>query len=218
MAESDQMQTEGTSAAPEEVAAPAAEAVDLQAELEALRQQLQEEQRKAAEHYDSYLRSVAELRNFKKRVEQEREQLSREANADLISHLLPILDDLERAFAVLPDEKLLRFSWIEGILLIYRRLQAILEQHGLRPIEAAGRPFDPYLHEAILFEEVPPEQDQMVLTELQKGYKLYDRVLRPTLVKVGRASEHPTEPSPPPEAGSEPQETPEQGGTAPCRE
>lgn len=220
MAENEQRPTEQTSAAPEEVTTQAAESVevDLQAELEALRQQLQEEQRKAAEHYDSYLRSVAELRNYKKRVEQEREQLSREANAELISRLLPILDDLERAFAVLPDEKLLRFSWIEGILLIYRRLQAVLEQHGLRPIEAVGKPFDPYLHEAILFEEVPPEQDHLVLSELQRGYKLYDRVLRPTLVKVGRAPETPPEPAAPPEAGPEPQKDDAQGGATPCRE
>ncbi|MGC8873570.1 MAG: nucleotide exchange factor GrpE [Chloroflexia bacterium] len=218
MAENEQLQPEQTPAA-EEVAAQAAESVevDLRAELETLRQQLQEEQRKAAEHYDSYLRSVAELRNYKKRVEQEREQLSREANAELILRLLPILDDLERAFAVLPDEKLLRFSWIEGILLIYRRLQAVLEQHGLRPIEAVGKPFDPYLHEAILFQEVPPEQDQLVLSELQRGYKLYDRVLRPTLVKVGRAPEAPAEPPAPPK--TEPQEKDEvQGGAAPCRE
>lgn len=156
-------------------------------ETEALRRELEEERKKSAEYYDQWLRSVAELRNYKKRVEQEREQRAQESVSNLVLRLLPILDDFERALAVLPDEKLLRFSWIEGVVLIYRRLQAILEQHGLRAVEAAGKPFDPYLHEAILFEEVPAEQDSRVLAELQKGYKLGERVLRPALVKVGKA-------------------------------
>lgn len=181
----------------EETATPPAEPeggtpVSPEEELATLRQQLEEEKRKSAEAYDQYLRSVAELRNYKKRVEQEREGLAREAGAGLIARLLPVLDDFDRAMAVLPDEKLLHLSWIEGIALIYRRFQAILEQSGLRPIEAVGQPFDPYLHEAILYEEVPAEQDGTVLHELQKGYKLYDRVLRPTLVKVGRAAAAPS--------------------------
>ncbi len=155
--------------------------------VEELRRELEEAKGKAAENYDQWLRSVAELRNYKKRVDQERENQSREANAALIAQLLPVLDDLDRAMHSLPDEKLLHFSWIEGILLIYRRLQLVLEQFGLKPVEAVGKPFDPYMHEAILYEEVPAEKDQLVLADLQKGYKLYDRVLRPTLVKVGRA-------------------------------
>ncbi len=175
---------------PEQAEAPAVEAVG--EETEALRRELEEEKKKSAEYYDQWLRSVAELRNYKKRVEQEREQMAQEATSGLVLRLLPLLDDFERALAVLPDEKLLRFSWIEGVILIYRRLQAVLEQHGLRAIEAAGKPFDPYFHEAILFEEVPAEQDGLVLTELQKGYKLGDRVLRPALVKVGKGRETPT--------------------------
>lgn len=170
---------------PEQVEAPAAEVVA--EETEALRRELEEERKKSAEYYDQWLRSVAELRNYKKRVEQEREQMAQEAASGLVLRLLPILDDFERALAVLPDEKLLRFSWIEGVVLIYRRLLAILEQHGLRAIESVGKPFDPYIHEAVLFEEVSAEQDGLVLAELQKGYKLGDRVLRPALVKVGKA-------------------------------
>ena len=156
--------------------------------LEALQQQLVEEKEKAAETHDQYLRSVAELRNYKKRIEQEREHWAREANAELLARLLPILDDFDRAMAVLPDEGLRHLSWVEGIALIYRRLQATLEQAGLRPIAALNQPFDPYFHEAILHEETPTEQDGLVLADLQKGYKLHDRVLRPTLVKVGKAA------------------------------
>jgi molecular chaperone GrpE len=169
-------------------------------EAEKLHRELEEAKKKAAEHYDQWLRSVAELRNYKKRVDQEREYQSRDANAALIAQLLPALDDLDRAMHNLPDEKLLHFSWIEGILLIYRRLQLVLEQFGLKPVEAIGKIFDPYMHEAVLFEEVPAEKDQLVLADLQKGYKLYDRVLRPTLVKVGRGmapAPEPVEETPP---------------------
>jgi molecular chaperone GrpE len=160
-------------------------------ELETLRQQLEEEKQKVAEKHDQYLRSVAELRNYKKRIGQEREQWAREASAGLLTRLLPILDDFDRAMAVLPDEKLRHLSWVEGIALIYRRLQLALEQAGLTPIEAENQPFDPYFHEAILHEEAPAEQDGIVLADLQKGYKLYDRVLRPTLVKVGKTAAEP---------------------------
>ncbi|MGB9724173.1 MAG: nucleotide exchange factor GrpE [Chloroflexia bacterium] len=178
---------------PEQAEAPAGEQVA--EEAEDLRRELEEERKKSAEYYDQWLRSVAELRNYKKRIEQEREQMAQEAASGLVLRLLPILDDFERALAVLPDEKLLRFSWIEGVMLIYRRLQAVLEQSGLRAIEAVGKPFDPYIHEAVLFEEVPAEQDGLVLAELQKGYRLGDRVLRPALVKVGKGGVAPTPPA-----------------------
>lgn len=189
---------------PEQAEAPATETVV--EDTEALRRELEEEKKKSAEYYDQWLRSVAELRNYKKRVEQEREQMAQEAASGLILRLLPILDDFERALAVLPDEKLLRFSWIEGVVLIYRRLQAILEQHGLRAIEAVGKPFDPYFHEAVLFEEVPAEQDGLVQAELQKGYKLGDRVLRPALVKVGKALPATPSQGEPPSAEEKPRE------------
>jgi len=185
-------------------AVPTEAAVEAEAEatvedIEALQQELEEERRKASEQYDQWLRSVAELRNYKKRVEQERQQVIRGANATLVSHLLPALDDFERAMAVLPDEKLARFSWVEGILLVYRRILAVLEQHGLQAIEAVGQPFDPYVHDAILFEEVPADRDQVVLAELQRGYKLHERLLRPALVKVGKTAPPPV----PPEEGEE---------------
>jgi molecular chaperone GrpE len=199
-----------------------------EAECEALRQELEEERQKAAETYDQWLRSVAELRNFKKRVEQEREQWAREANAGLLARLLPILDDFERAMIMLPDEKLMQFSWIEGIALIFRRLQAALEQHGLQPIEAVGKPFDPHFHEAVLYEEVPREKDQLVLSELQKGYRLRERVLRPALVKVGKSAPEPAAPaeagkaaeqeSPAPAAPAEAERAAEQESPAPAGE
>lgn len=162
---------------------------DQPSEIDSLRQQLEEECAKASEYYDQWLRSVAELRNYKKRVQQEQQQLIREANAELVSHLLPVLDDFERAMTVLPDAQLRQFTWVEGIQLIYHRLQSILQQHGLQAIEALGQPFDPYFHEGILYEQVSANQDQIVLQELQRGYKFQERVLRPTLVKVGRAME-----------------------------
>lgn len=192
----------------EEEATASEEAPSPEAQIAALRQQLEEEQAKAAEYHDQWLRSVAELRNYKRRVQQERERLAQEAGAGLISHLLPVLDDFQRAMDNLPDDDLLKLTWFEGILIIYRRFQAILEQHGLQPIEAAGKPFDPYYHDAVLSQKVAPEQDGLVVEELQTGYLLNDRVIRPTLVKVGRAvaapadeEAAPAEPAPQPGEG-----------------
>jgi molecular chaperone GrpE len=205
----EQVQEEPTEAQPVET--PSAE--EQPPEVDSLRQQLEEESTKASEYYDQWLRSVAELRNYKKRVQQEQQQLIREANAELVSHLLPVLDDFERAMTILPDEQLRQFTWIEGIQLIYQRLQSILRQHGLQAIEALGQTFDPYFHDGILYEQVPAEQDQIVLQELQRGYKFQERVLRPTLVKVGRAMDVVTEPEEPeeeePAAPAEPQEQPD---------
>ncbi len=212
MAEIEQKEEPAAPEQPPEGEAAAPPAADTETEIETLRQQLAEEGKKSAEYYDQWLRSVAELRNYKKRVEQEREQWAREANAGLLVRLLPTLDDLERAMAALPDEGLLHFSWIEGIALIFRRLQAVLEQHGLQAIEATGKPFDPHFHEAVLYEEVPGEQDTIVLSELQKGYRLHERVLRPALVKVGKAAAAPAERTGPdavsPVAGPEDTDTP----------
>jgi molecular chaperone GrpE len=187
-----QEESSGTQSAIEDAAGKETaveQALSFEEQLEQLRQELEAAECKAIENYEQWLRSVAEMRNYKKRIEQERANLIRDANAALISHLLPVIDDFERAMAVLPNKELLRFTWIEGVAMIFHRFQSILEQHGLQAIEAIEHPFDPYFHDAILYEEVDMDHDQIVLEELQKGYKLHDRVLRPTLVKVGRGVE-----------------------------
>jgi molecular chaperone GrpE len=156
----------------------------LEEQLEALRAEKEEQ-------FRSWQRTQADFVNFRRRVEQERGELIRSAEAGLLHDLLPILDDLERAIASLPPD-LHGLTWVDGVLLIERKLAAILEHHGLKPIEALGTEFDPNEHEAVLREGEPGEATT-VIAELQRGYRLNDRVLRPTLVKVGPASSNSNE-------------------------
>jgi molecular chaperone GrpE len=156
-------------------------------DFEALQQQLDEEQKKAADNLAGWQRSAADLVNFRKRTEQERNDLLKYGNTALILRILPVLDDLERALAALPAGKQQELTWVDGFLLIHRKLQTILEAEGLKPIVAFGQEFDPTRHEAVLQEKVSDESlDGKVTGELQKGYTLNDRVIRPTMVKVGQ--------------------------------
>ena len=171
----------------EEVAEEAEEATEVEevSEREALRQELEEAKAQAAEYLDGWQRARAEFANYKKRNEQERQELFKLANTTLITRLLPIFDDFERAFQTLPSN-LLSLTWIDGVALIYRRLQAILEAEGLTLIETESESFDPLLHEAVTYEESEEHEEGQVIGEVQRGYQLGDRVLRPALVRVAK--------------------------------
>jgi len=176
--------------------APAAEAeVSLMEQLDALRKELEQVRAQAQEYLEGWQRERAAFANYRKRVEAERAQFAAEATALFIRKLLPILDDFERALRTLPDN-LRHLTWVEGVALIYRKLQLALESEGVRPIEVKpGDPFDPMLHEAVLYEPAEGFEDGQIVEELQRGYKLGERVLRPTLVKVARKVEPGPEPS-----------------------
>ena len=150
-------------------------------DIESLKQILAEEKEKAEKYLANWQRSQADFSNYKKRIEQEREEIVKFANSTLILNLLPILDDLERAFVSLPQQ-LANFSWIDGIKLSYNKLKATLEAQGLSEIKTKGEQFDPHLHEAIMRRE---GEEGMVIEEIQKGYKLKDKVIRPSMVIVG---------------------------------
>jgi molecular chaperone GrpE len=151
-----------------------------------LEEQLQEAKAQAAEYLDGWQRARAEFANLKKRTDAEREEWTRLANGVLVYQLLPVVDDFKRAEDTLPDN-LRRLTWVDGVLLILRKLQAILDAAGLEPIQAQGQPFDPQRHDAVLYETVTdPALDNYVVQELQKGYLFGGKVLRPTMVKVGR--------------------------------
>lgn len=148
-----------------------------------LTKELEAAKAKSAEYLDGWQRARAELANYKRRVEAERATLTSTANARLLMRMLPVLDDFERAFETLPVD-LRNLTWIQGIGHIYRKLQMAVESEGATPIDAVGKLFDPKYHEAILQEESTEYAEGMVCAELQRGYMLGDRVLRPTLVKV----------------------------------
>jgi len=154
-------------------------------DIESLRQALAEEIAKAEGYLANWQRTQADFINYKRRNEQEREELNKFANATLVLGLLPILDDLERALASIPP-KSVKLNWVDGIRLIARKFRASLETQGLTQIEALGKPFDPNLHEAVRQDK---GKEGIVIEELQKGYKLHDRVIRPTMVVVGNGEE-----------------------------
>lgn len=153
------------------------------AELEALRCEVAEWRAKADELLDKYKRSLADFVNYRKRQERDREEETLRIRMDVIRQFLPVVDDFERALKNVPDEHA-KASWVEGITLIERKLKSILAGLQVSPIEALGQPFDPNLHSALLMDHSDEYPPGTVMEELQRGYRLADRVLRPTIVKV----------------------------------
>jgi molecular chaperone GrpE len=162
-------------------AEPAAPEADVIVELQA---KLARAEAEAAENKDQWLRAAADYKNFKRRVDIERSELIRSASSALLLKLLPVMDDFDRAIANIPAE-VAESSWWGGTQLIAQKLRTLLESEGVKGIEAVGQDFDPNQHEAVLYEDAEG-QDGKVVAELQRGYKLGDRVLRPSMVKVGR--------------------------------
>jgi molecular chaperone GrpE len=150
-------------------------------EKEALMQALAEEREKSAGYLSSWQRAQADFINYKRRVEQERQDFSRSANANLILSILPVIDDLDRALGNVPEE-LAGASWVDGIQLIAQKMKSILEAQGMEKIEAVGEMFDPNLHEALRQDR---GQEGIILAEIETGYRLNERVLRPSRVVVG---------------------------------
>jgi molecular chaperone GrpE len=156
-------------------------------EIESVQKALAEEKEKSEKYLANWQRAQADFVNYKRRSEQERAEVVNYANSTLILNTLPVLDDLERALGSVPVE-LAESSWVDGIRHIYRKLQAVLEAQGISVIEAEGKDFDPNFHEAVMSVE---GEEGKVIEETQKGYKLRNRVIRPTKVKVGKGSESP---------------------------
>jgi len=153
--------------------------------MEALKQALADEKKKAEANLAGWQRTQADFINYKRRSEQEKEEIGKFSNTIIILNFLSILDDFERAFATVPDRSA-RTSWVEGVRLIERKLLTSLEAQGLSQIEALGEPFDPNFHEAVRQDR---GKDGIVVEELQRGYKLHDRVIRPAKVVVGNGEE-----------------------------
>jgi molecular chaperone GrpE len=144
-------------------------------------------QAKVEELTSDLKRMTADFANYRKRNDAERADFAKFAKADLIAKLLDVLDGYDRALATVPDE-LKGQPWVEGMWLVERKLRSILDAEGLEPIDSLGKPFDPYLHEAVAYVE-SDEPEGTVIQEHQKAYRLHDRVIRPALVTVARKKE-----------------------------
>lgn len=169
-----------------DLSAEAAEAA--QDQLQSLQTKLDEAERKAAEYLDGWQRSQASFANFRKRSEAEQESWRVTANAALLTRLLPVVDDFERAFEVMPEE-LKDNPWLNGMRLIYRKLQSVLEVECVQPIALEpGDAFDPMYHQAVLYQEVPGFEEGQIVAQVEKGYILGERVLRPAAVVVAKGT------------------------------
>ena len=155
-------------------------------DVESLKKALAEEVEKAENNFAQWQRAQADFINYKRRSEHEKGEAIKYANGLLILSLLSIVDDLQRAIASVPEE-ISDHNWVEGINLINRKLTAFLESQGVTEISALGEKFDPNFHDAVMYEI---GDEGMVISELQKGYMLHDRVIRPTMVVVGKGTEN----------------------------
>ncbi len=154
-------------------------------EVEALHNQLADAQAKAAEYLDGWQRARAEFANFRRRADKEREDTYQNATVDVLTRLLPVIDDFERALNVVPAEQ--HDDVIKGFGLIYRKLVGLLEAAGVQVIDPKGQPFDPHYHEAVGRDQPTPDIPAgHVTTVMQKGYLHGNRVVRPALVRVAQ--------------------------------
>jgi molecular chaperone GrpE len=155
-------------------------------EIEDLKKQVEEKEMKVEEQKNQMLRLMADFDNFKKRAASEREDIIWFSNEALILALLPILDNFDRAMKHTDSCKTMDEDILKGFALIKRQLEDILTKIGLAPVEALGKAFDPNIHEAVLTRESKDKEDGTVIEEMQKGYKLRDKVIRPSMVIVAK--------------------------------
>ncbi len=155
---------------------------EIENQIDALKTQLAEAQAKTQEYLDALQRERADFVNYRRRVEQEKEQMGQWTTGETVKKLLPVLDDLELALANRPADE----PWANGVELVYRKFQSILEKEGILRIDAEGKPFDPNLHEAIMQEPSETHESGAVAAVLRQGYMHGERVLRPALVKVAQ--------------------------------
>ena len=174
---------EGETAVPKPGEASGAPGVELPADFALAYQTLLAEKQGL---YERLLRKQAEFENFRKRTQREREDFLAHATAELIRELLPVLDGFDRA--VKHRDPRVPEQFYHGVELIRRELFEALSRAGLKPVETVGKLFDPHVHQAVETVEVPGARDQDIVEEVQRGYKLKHRLLRPATVKVAKGT------------------------------
>jgi molecular chaperone GrpE len=147
--------------------------------------ELAEAQRERDDFKDRWMRKTAEFDNYRKRIDRERREQADQAIVDLLRDLLPVVDDFDRALTVDAGDG--SAAYRKGVELIHGKLHDLLKRYGVTPIDALGADFDPNVHQAVMHEESPEHREGEVMSELQKGYMIKDRLLRPAMVKVAKA-------------------------------
>ena len=150
-------------------------------------EQLALAQAQAAEYLDNWRRATADLSNARKRMQREMDDYRAAASTHLLEKLLPVVDDVDRAFTVVPVDQA-ETDWVNGFRMIQRKLHSLLEGEGVTTIAAEGLAFDPAVHYAVTHEEADGFDDGQIIAELARGYKLKDKVLRPAMVRVAKGN------------------------------
>jgi molecular chaperone GrpE len=148
--------------------------------------QLQSVQQQAQDNYDRLLRVSAEFDNYKKRTAREMQDVIKYANEKIFKELLTVVDNLERAIEAAGVDRSDDDPLVKGIHLTLNEVLKILERHKVHPVKALGEPFDPTYHQAMMQEEVEDQAPNTVVREMQKGYVIHDRLLRPAMVVVSK--------------------------------
>jgi len=182
----DQPEPGGQTGRPGVVDSRASSAVDAEQEASQVQPSVDPELRAARDEVEAnfarYQRLAADFENYKRRTRQELADRTQYANEELLRKLLPILDNLRRALDHAPEG--IDRNWFDGLRMVVRQFEDTLQAQGLSPIPAVGEKFDPSQHEAIAREETDEHEEGTIVEEMQPGYRLHERVLRPTLVKV----------------------------------
>ncbi|HPP74611.1 MAG TPA: nucleotide exchange factor GrpE [Armatimonadota bacterium] len=161
---------------------------ELQDEIERLRSELDKARRRADDEHDQHLRALADFANYRRRQQEESKQSRLLATQDLVSRILPVVDNFERALEA--AERTNSFeSLVEGVKLTLRQLKQLMEQEGVQPIPAVGQEFDPAIHEAVMRVETNEYPENTIVEELQTGYTQHNKVIRPARVKVAVSPE-----------------------------
>lgn len=154
---------------------------EIESEIDKLLKQLEEKKTEAEANLAGWKRAQADFINFKRRCELDREETVKYCTTDLLLKILPVLDDFERAEAAIPPDPANK-CYLDGMKMVERKLKSFLEGQGVTDIKALGETFDPNMHEAVMQAE---GEEGKVVKEFEKGYKLYDRVIRASKVAVG---------------------------------
>jgi molecular chaperone GrpE len=157
-------------------------------ELEA---KLEAKEKEAGETYDRLLRASAEFDNYKKRSSREMEEFRKFANQSLIKEMLSVVDNLELAMNSTDGHKAIDKDLLQGLEMTHKEILRVFDKFNVKPIDAKGQPFDPTFHEAVMQEETDDSPKNTVINELQRGYMIHDRLLRPSMVVVAKPKENP---------------------------
>ena len=164
-----------------------AKLTELEAALAETQEKLAEAEARAKDANEKYLRQYAEFDNFRKRIAKEKEDALRYGNEKFAKELLPVLDGLEQALAHAETSD--KAAIVEGVHLVLRQFLKVMENFGVTPVDAVGLPFDPHHHEAMAHHESDQHDPHTVVNEYRRGYKMHDRLIRPSLVTVAKPPE-----------------------------